>query len=127
MSKLTQAPIVAAKPTSFFAKNIKNEIKNIESIPPAQPKPLGDFVNEHQSKEIKKKGRPILDREDKKEVRLSISLPSKLNDDLERGLQTYNESRQKDDIFFKPISKNEFLGKLLQTSEELDKLLKRES
>ena len=116
MSKLTEAPLVLSKPTNFFTKLKPNSLENNNF------KHNAPLFSEHKPKEIKRKGRPIVERVNKKEIKLSISLPSKLNNDLEEGLSYYNESKQ-GDVFFKPISKNEFIGKLLQTSEELNKLL----
>ena len=105
MSKLDNASIVPSKATNFFAK------KPLETPNVAQQ--IAKIAN----KTEKPKGRPKKATETK-DVKLSLSLSATQKGMLANALKNYNNSK-KDDIFFKPLSMNEFVITALFSSQTL--------
>jgi hypothetical protein len=108
MSKLDKAPVVHGEPTNFFNKK-----------PSIFAKPNKENIEE---KPNKKRGRPKLNSQDKKSVKLSLVLSESHKEQLSLALAKYNKAR-KGDVFFTPPSMNEFVATLIFSNPELQKLL----
>ena len=120
MSKLSNATIVQPKATNFFAKpkleTPASQVQTPIAIPtqPQAEQPSTKLNN-------RPKGRPKNTTETK-DAKLSLSLSAKQKTLLTQALENYNNSK-KDDIFFKPLSMNEFVITVVFSSGELNKLI----